>query len=300
MESKTGEVAIKGYYDFEKTLDYIRLSKSAILEKVSENLYERVFRFEEQLILVSVQCKKYGSSTSFVITAKGEEVNDYIFNLVIQKIHHIFSFNKGGIFDEISKNDLVFSSVLREFKYVRPILIGEPYEALIWSIIGQQINVKFAEKLRQRFLELCGATTLIDGQEYYYIPTPEQVISISKEDFQRMQFSKQKTEYILSLSKAIVKGELDLGILHDLTQKEATEYLTNFKGIGKWTADSILMRGIGFQNIFPSGDVGLQRIVRKAYKLENISEVELEKLSQNWSPNRSWAAFLWWFALQYE
>ena len=74
--------------------------------------------------------------------------------------------------------------------------------------------------------------------------------------------------------------------------------LTALRGVGRWTAEYVLMRGLGHEDVIPAADVGLQSAIGRAYGLERkATEREVRELAERWVPHRSHAAFAWWWSL---
>ena len=111
------------------------------------------------------------------------------------------------------------------------------------------------------------------------------------------QFSRQKAAYIVGLSRAVHKGELDLDEIGTLPHDEAINALTRHKGVGRWTAEYLLMRGYGAPDSIPAADLGLRDAIGKAYLGRRASEDEVRGIAESWAGQRSWAAFLWWLSL---
>ncbi|WP_315821020.1 hypothetical protein [Paraflavitalea speifideaquila] len=93
----------------------------------------------------------------------------------------------------------------RDFKGFRLIGIHDLYEALCWSIIGQQINLNFAYTLKRRLVETYGQKLAVKGQSLYIFPEPAVLQHASIEDLRRQQFSVRKAEYLLLVSKCLPK-----------------------------------------------------------------------------------------------
>jgi DNA-3-methyladenine glycosylase II len=82
---------------------------------------------------------------------------------------------------------------------------------------------------------------------------------------------------------------------------EAIKELTALRGVGRWTAEYVLMRGLGHPDVIPAADVGLQSAIGRAYGLgRKATEPEVRTLAEQWVPRRSHAAFAWWWSLSAE
>jgi DNA-3-methyladenine glycosylase II len=199
-------------------------------------------------------------------------------------------------------DDAVFAAVARRFLGLRPVLIADPFETLVWAIIGQQINVGFAAKLKRALVESFGEQVQDGDRAYRLFPRAEVLAALDhSRDLRPLQFSRQKSEYTIGVARAVAAGDLDLEALRSLEAEEAIARLTALKGVGRWTAEYTLMRGLGFRDVLPAGDGGLRRIIGREYGLGRLaSEAEVRRIGAGWAPWRSYAAFYWWFTLQLE
>ena len=166
------------------------------------------------------------------------------------------------------------------------------FEALVWSIIGQQINLAFAYKLRNRLIQLAG-TPLTEGM--FAHPPAEAVADLDEAALLEHQFSKRKAEYLIGISKRVVSGALVLEALRDKPMSQVERWLLAERGIGRWTARYVAMRGLGFADCVPVGDAGLRRALRNYHGLPDApDEVETERLMAMHQPFRSLATCHFW------
>ncbi len=177
----------------------------------------------------------------------------------------------------------------------------DPFDGLIWAIVGQQINLAFAFTLRRRLVERAG-TPALDG--LFAPPTAEKVANLEVEELAREQFSRRKAEYLIGVARRIVAGELDLARLAaapaaDMESVEAE--LLAVRGLGPWSAHYLMMRAFGFEDCVPVGDSGLVRGLMKFFHLASRpGPAATRELMQPFAPYRSWATFHLWQSLKDE
>ena len=127
--------------------------------------------------------------------------------------------------------------------------------------------------------------------------TPEVLVKLSDEEMRACQISRQKATYIRALSDSILKGDIDLEGLQELTESEVRERLIRIKGIGNWTIDVYLMFCLRSKDIFPIGDIALINTVKELTNAKSSEDILV--LAENWRPYRSLAAyFLWYYYLK--
>ncbi len=159
---------------------------------------------------------------------------------------------------------------------------------LIEAIINQQLSGKAAKTIFVRFKKLFKRNQI----------SPKDVISLPDDIIRTSGISRGKVAYVKNLSRAIVSGDLLLENLNTLSDEEVLTELTKIKGIGRWTAEMILMFSLNRTDVFSLGDLGLRSAVSKLYGIEKDNLREIEKLSLTWSPYRSLAARYLWKSLE--
>jgi DNA-3-methyladenine glycosylase II len=287
-------------YSFNLALDYLRTSPSAVLECVKDRCYRRVLEMGGRHVLLEVRSAGTLTDPRLLLAVQSDRLEPGMVEEAAGRIRHIFALDIDPAgFDITARRDSVFSALVHRFPGLRPVCIAEPFEALLWAIIGQQVNVSFARKLKLRLAELCGRRACFGGRKYLVLPRPEDVASLDVATLRVNQFSRQKAAYLIDIACAVRDGELDLEGLRTLPCDEAVERLTHFKGVGRWTAEYVLMRGLGSRDSIPAADLGLRNIIGRAYGLgRHASEEEVRSIAQAWIPWRGWASFYWWMALQ--
>ena len=175
---------------------------------------------------------------------------------------------------------------------LRVSLMGDAFEALCWAIIGQQVNLRFASTLRRRLIELCGKPAPSGMRAH---PGPEEVAALDPVELRRMQFSARKAEHLIGAARAVAAGELPLAQLGDWPAARARHALLRIPGIGPWTSEYVLMRGIGLADCLPVGDAGLVAALKRFYALDERPDAErTSELMAPFSPQRSLATEHFW------
>jgi len=157
------------------------------------------------------------------------------------------------------------------------------FPGLTRVICGQQLSVASARAIWGRFAALPGA---LDPATY---------LTLEEATIRAVGFSAAKYRTVRTIAEAIVRGELDFERVETLPADEAVAYLTAQKGIGPWTAEIYLMFCSGHPDIFPAGDLALQKAVGHALGMDHAPGAkELIEIARTWSPYRHAAALLFW------
>ncbi len=185
--------------------------------------------------------------------------------------------------------DGVLARLIDECGPFTPRTPGDPYEALIRSIMFQQLAGAAASAILGRLLGLYGSN------ERY--PTPAELLATTDEQFRAAGVSRQKAGYLRDLAKHVEDGRLDLNGLADGDDAEVIERLTAVRGVGVWTAQMFLMFQLGRLDVLPVGDLGVRRGMQVAYGLDDTpSPAEATAIGEPWAPYRSVGAWYMWRA----
>jgi DNA-3-methyladenine glycosylase II len=138
---------------------------------------------------------------------------------------------------------------------------------LVRAIARQQLSVKAAASIFEKFLQLCGTNN----------PKPQDIVLLSLEQMRSVGFSYSKAQYILNIAKFWLQEKVTDAQLNKLSDDEAIAYLTQIKGVGRWTVEMLLMFTLGRENVFAVGDLGLQQGMCFLYNWKDLGKKELEQ-----------------------
>ena len=163
---------------------------------------------------------------------------------------------------------------------------SDPFKTLARSIIGQQISVKAAQSVWQRFEKKCK-----------YV-SPNRVSKLHHMTLKSCGLSRQKITYLKSLSNAFINKTLKPNTWEKLEDEEIISQLIQIKGIGRWTAEMYLIFNLCRPDVFPANDIGVIKGICECYNLKYpISSHHAIKLSKKWRPWRSVATWYFWRSL---
>ncbi|MGI8549424.1 MAG: DNA-3-methyladenine glycosylase family protein, partial [Dehalococcoidia bacterium] len=172
------------------------------------------------------------------------------------------------------------------------------FEALVWAIIGQQITLTFAFRLKSALVRTYGQSLNLDGTEYWAFPSPEPLAEADQAALAASGLGRRKAATITNVAQLVASGALDLEGLRLLPREEAIARLVELPGIGPWTAAYTLLRGLGDAGVCPVSDLGLRAAVGRLYGAGSTATVaEVAALSERWGEWRGYAAFYLWNAL---
>ena len=156
------------------------------------------------------------------------------------------------------------------------------------SIMSQQLSTKVADVIYQRFLNL------YDGKE----PSAEQILDTPLPTLRSIGLSNAKTNYVHNVARFALEQGMDHKKLNKMNNDEVIAYLTQIKGVGRWTVEMLLMFALGREDVFAIDDLGIQNAMISIYKLERTDKkkfkTDLLRISDKWSPYRTFACIHLW------
>lgn len=193
----------------------------------------------------------------------------------------------------MDRHDPVLAGLARKYEGARPIGAFDLWESLAFSIIAQQITMTFAYTLKETLVELAGRSY----SGYPAFPSAEAVAQLPYEALTSRKYSRRKAEYVIDMARAVAEGRLDLEETAALPFDQAVSRLVTYRGVGRWTAECILMDA-GVQEAFPAGDIGIRNAVQRFYGLDHQpTEAEVRGLGRPWAPWGALACFYLWLGL---
>ncbi len=161
------------------------------------------------------------------------------------------------------------------------------YLYLCYSIVSQQLSTKVAKVIKQRFLGL------YEGE-----PTPQQIVDTAFAKLRAVGMSNAKANYVQNVARFEMEKGMDHKKLSKLNNEEVIAYLTQIKGVGRWTTEMLLMFALCREDVFAIDDLGLQQAVISLYGLKHrkkkIMRDKILKISEQWAPYRTYACMYLW------
>jgi DNA-3-methyladenine glycosylase II len=158
----------------------------------------------------------------------------------------------------------------------------DTFERLVTSIVNQQVSTASADAIRDR---------LYDNFEI----TPASIAAADPDTLQDVGLSHQKATYVQNIADAYLEHGYDREYFAALSNEAVHDELTAITGVGEWTADMFLMFGLGREDVFPVGDLGIRKGMQTLYG-DETTRAEMRDLATNWQPYRSYASLYLWRA----
>ena len=228
----------------------------------------------------------------------GEVYGDADVEVVKRQVARILLLDVDGRgFPEVAERDPVVGGLQGRYTGLRPVCFFSPYEAAAWAIMGNRIRLAQAAKIRARMAEEMGQEVKMGDRVGHAFPGPSRLEKL--ETFPGL--SGTKIERLRHLARAAGEGKLEADFLRSLPIEESLSRLRELPGIGPFSAELILLRGVGEPDYLSTRAPRLDLAVAKAYGLEETPNAEeLEEIAEKWRPYRSWVALHMRAVLEHE
>ncbi|WP_433727345.1 DNA-3-methyladenine glycosylase family protein [Actinoplanes sp. CA-051413] len=206
------------------------------------------------------------------------------------QVERILSLDVDGTgFPAVGERDPVVGELQTRYPGLRPVQFHSPYEAAVWTIIGQRIRRSQAAGIRTRLATQLGEQIDFGDAQLPSFPAPDRLAGLR--EFPGL--TSRKIEQLQSVGRAADDGQLDAATLRALPAAEALTRLQTLPGIGPFSAELILLRGAGDPDAFPRNEKRLHHAMAGAYRLgDDPGLAQLEAIAERWRPYRTWVALL--------
>jgi len=186
----------------------------------------------------------------------------------------------------LAQRDPVMGAIMRRHPRVHLVPRGAPFHTLARAIVGQQISVAAAQSVWNKFSGI--ALEIV----------PERILRLKATQLRACGLSERKCEYISDLARRFADGEVHVHRWPQMSDDDVIADLVQVRGIGRWTAEMFLMFNLLRPDVFPLGDLGLQKGLRLAYHGgRKVSLATLRRRGESWRPWRSVATWYLWRSL---
>jgi len=283
-------------FNFQECLLFLARSNHEVLHTIKDHILYKLLKIDHELVLCQIsyqaQQLRVGFPMNSPSAAAVEQVQRYMeewFDLRrdLQPFYHM------------AQKDAILQHSVQKYNGLRIIGIPDLFEALVWAIIGQQINLTFAYTLKKRFVEQFGENVSYDGDSYWVFPSCERIASLTIEDLRALQFTLRKSEYIIAIAQEMASGALTKEQLIQIEDKaHIKKKLMSIRGVGEWTADYVLMKCFHDPTSFPIADVGLHNALKMQLALDRKPTIdEIKKWEMPWRGWQAYATFYLWRSL---
>jgi DNA-3-methyladenine glycosylase II len=193
--------------------------------------------------------------------------------------------------------DPVIREIATRYPGMRPYSNGDLFEGIVTAIVGQSISVQAAAVTERKLAALFAKPVAHGHRQYWPSPTAEQLANATPELVRASGVTQRRANAIVAIARLAVDNQLlEPDTVHG-DEQAIYQSVLRLPQVGRWTAQSVLLWGLGVDDAYPNGDVALLRAARRAYARPELVHAEMDVLSEGWRPGRSWAARWLWLNL---
>lgn len=191
------------------------------------------------------------------------------------------------IIEHYRRDPVLYEAISDLDMVIKPELDIDIYVSLLNSIVSQQLSIKVVRIIWRRF------TDIFPGG----YPDANQLLTTDHSLLRRVGLSNSKANYLKNVAEFKLTNDMSFEFLQSMSDEDVIRYLTQIKGVGKWTVQMILMFPMDRPNVFPIDDLGIRNVMKDLYGLQ-MEEKELRRklteIAENWHPYKSLASkYIW-------
>ncbi len=246
-------------------------------------IYQRVLFINGQPLEVCVRQEGSINHPQLKVIAVGRKINSAIVAALQSSLKQILGLEVDlAKFYDMGLSDPLLRPLVIKFWGFKPTRYPTVFEALVNAITCQQFTLDAGISLLGRLVKKWGVSLNEHGLRSF--PQPQELASLALADLRALGFSQQKSRALIELARLVEEG-LDLEKFHSYPDEEALKSLQQLLGVGRWTAEYVLLRGLGRVHIFPGDDLGIRsKLVSWLGIKEALDYKGVMQILQKWYP----------------
>jgi DNA-3-methyladenine glycosylase II len=262
-------------FNLDLTVWSLRRRPDNIIDRWDGQTYRRVLVKDGNPVEIAVtQSGKLGMPGLYV-SVIGGVANSNIKEYAISAIERLLGIHVDlTAFYRFCDNDEDLRSLAHQFRGAKPPRFPTYFETLVNAIACQQLTLTVGIRLLNCLIEACGPAIETAEGLFHAFPGPWQLVNMNIEQLREMGFSYRKAGYLTGLARAVIEKKFDLEEIERLDDKQAVNRLCTLKGVGRWTAEYFLLRGLGRTHIFPGDDVGARNHLQRWLRLSTAMDYD--------------------------
>jgi DNA-3-methyladenine glycosylase II len=268
------------------TIWALRRRRDNIVDRWDGMTYRRVLVLDDKPVELTVVQKGKPDEPELSITATGMRFSPGTNSALAALLERMLGIRVDvSGFYRLAQKDAQLEYLARQFRGLKPPRFPTLFEALVNGIACQQVSLTQGINLHNKLAATCGKT--VGGQDTiaYAFPQPEDISGLEPDAFRKLGFSRQKARALLELAHKVTDDHVDLEEITTLNDEDALSRLCELRGVGRWTAEYVLLRGMGRLHIFPGDDAGARNKLRNWLGVEEKLDYKgVNSILARWNP----------------
>ena len=273
-------------FDLRFTAWALRRRPDNIIDRWDGQAYRRVMVFEGKPVEVEATQEGTLGKPILYVTATAETIISELKSTLTRTLERMLGLRIDlSKFYDFVKGERKLYELSRRFLGLKPPRFPSLFEALVNAFACQQLTLTVGILLLNRLAMKTGLTFKKEGSTVYTFPQPERLARLHPETFRKLGFSRQKGRALAELSQRVTRKSIDLEGIEALDDEAALKHLYPLRGVGRWSAEYVLLRDMGRLTLFPGDDVGAQNKLRHLLRLRKPLDYEgVRRLLNRWRP----------------
>ncbi len=273
MTRSTFELKPASPFRLDLTVWTLRRRPHNIVDRWDGTTYRRVLSFPDGPVEVTVTQTSPHETARLEVAVVGKTIGAATKTAVTSALERLLGLSIDLTeFYQSAAQQRQLGPLAMRFRGMKPPRFATVFEGVINAMACQQMTLTLGIRLLNQLAVACGNSFGEGDEALHAFPGPMELAPMSPAGLRQFGFSRQKGRAMTELARSVAEGHLDLEGLADLPDDEAVKRLCELRGVGRWTAEYVLLRGLGRTHIFPGDDVGarnnLQRWLRLAEPLD--------------------------------
>ena len=271
----------------------LRRRRQNIIDRWDRTTYRRVLPFDDVPIEVAVAQSGPRDAPRLQVALTGPGLRPEFKEQAKSRIEKMLGLRVGlALFYRMASHDAKLLLLVEKFRGVKPARFPTIFEMLANAFACQQLSLEAGWWMLSRMACACGLSLEQNGETSYAFPRPEDLLELGPGAIRELGFSDNKTLAFLELANNIVSGRINFNSLETMDNEAVVASLLELRGVGRWTAEYVLLRGLKPLNVFPGDDVGARnRLAKCLQSKEPLDYDGVARVTRNWEPSAGMVYF---------
>ena len=264
----------------------LRRRERNIIDSWDGQTYRRVIPDPDRGILVHVRQSGEMNSPLLHVFAESQRINTSARATITSALERLLGLSVDmEPFYQFASHYPKLDELAQRFKGMKPPRFSSVFEALVNGIACQQFSLEAGLSIINRLSQRTAPKFKRNEDTYHPFPTPRDIADARLQTLRALGFSANKALALKTLAQELLANRFDSEGLSRLTNDQARSRLLELKGIGRWTAEYVLLRGLGRLDVFPGDDVGARGNLARWLKIKGIMDyLKVEGTLKKWAP----------------
>jgi DNA-3-methyladenine glycosylase II len=264
----------------------LRRRPENIMDRWDGQTYRRVLPVQDGLVEIAVIQVERPETPWIRISVEGQPLRPSVKAAVTLALERLLGLRIDLTkFYRLAAREKQLGQLAHRFQGMKPPRYATVFESVIVGIASQQVSRTASVLALNRLIAGYGVKLPDENAAAHAFPRPEGMARLLPAELRPLGFSRQKERAITELAQSVVGNSLKLEELAQLPDEEAIERLCGLRGVGRWTAEYVLLRGLGRTHIFPGDEVGARTNLKRWLRLEKQLDYEaVRRTLERWHP----------------